>query len=177
MRTRSRERIKDVIIDHIYSHCYDEIARTLDGENQAEMHPGDDPELQKIYDTFVKTSGEVRIYNDLRRATHCRVIVDKEIQPAVADKLAAEGYKNSGRLTKQVSDALHYLVTRSYLIKKYPANSEYTLTPKGIEHYSSGKSFEESFNEGWKASVALTFSIISVMAAAAAVMMNLQVFK
>lgn len=176
MRTRSSERLKDIIIDHIYSHCYDEIAKTLDGEN-SEMHPGDDPELQKIYDTFVKTSGEVRIYNDLRRATHCRVIVDKAIQPAVAEKLVSEGYKNNGRLTKQVSEALNYLVTRSYLIKKYPANSEYTLTPKGIEHYSSGRSFEESYNAGWKATVALTFSIISVMAAAAAVVMNLQAFK
>lgn len=177
MRTRSKERLKDIIIDHIYSHCYDEIARTLDGENPAEMHPGDDPELQKIYDTFVKPSGEVRIYNDLRRATHCRVIVDKAIQPAVAGKLASEGYKNGNRLTKQVDDALTYLVNRSYLIKKYPANSEYTLTPKGIEHYSSGRSFEESFNAGRATLVALTVSIISVMAAAAAIAMNLELFR
>lgn len=177
MRTKSKERLKDIIIDHIYSHCYDEIARTLDGEDPAERHTGDDPELQKIYNTFVKPSGEVRIYNDLRRATHCRIIVDKAIQPAVAEKLASEGYKNNSRMTSQVSDALTYLVNRSYLIKKYPANSEYTLTPKGIEHYSSGRSFEQSYNAQRTSYVALTVSIISVMTAAAAIAMNLELFR
>lgn len=177
MRTRSKERLKDIIIDHIYSHCYDQVARTLDGENPAGTHPGDDPELQKIYDTFVNSSGEIRIYNDLRRATHCRVIVDKAIQPAIAGKLAAEGYKNGNRLTKRVDDALTYLVNRSYLIKKYPANSEYTLTPKGIEHYSSGRSFEQSHNVQRATFVAVTVSIISVVAAAAAIAMNLDLFR
>lgn len=173
MRTKTKERLKDIIIDHIYSHCYNEIARTVLGEKTDEDQPGYDPDLQGIYDTFIRTSGEVRILQDLRRATHCRVIVDKAIEPLLAEKLVSQGYSTNGRMTRKVEDALQYLVTRSYLIKKYPANSEYTLTRKGIEHYSSGRSFEESYMEGRYAKIALTFSIVSVGAAAAAIALSL----
>lgn len=177
MRTKTTERLKDIIIDHIYSYCYDEIARTIEGEKAEENYPGDDPDLQKIYDTFIKPSGEIRIFHDVRRATHCRVIVDKAIEPSLAGKLVSQGYSNNGGMTRKVEKALEFLVNRSYLIKKYPANSEYTLTTKGVEHYSSGRSFEEQYSAGRDAKIALTFSVVSIIAAAAAIAMNLQVFK
>jgi len=177
MRTKTKERLKDIIIDHIYSHCYDEIARTMEGEKPVEQYPGDDPDLQRIYDTFIKPSGEVRIFQDLRKATHCRIIIDRSVESNLAEKLVSQGYPKNGRMLKKVEDALQYLITRSYLIKKYPANSEYTLTPKGIEHYSSGKSFEDAYLNGKYTIIALTFSIVSVVAAAAAIALNLEVFK
>ncbi len=173
MKTRTQERLKDIIIDHVYSHCYDEIIKTIEGEEPSDKYPGDDPDLRKIYDTFIKTSGEVKILNDIRRATHCRIIIDKAIETSLAGKLESLGYPGNGALTKKVEDALRYLVNRSYLIKKYPANSEYTLTTKGVEHYSSGRSFEDSYIQGRYAKMALTFSIVSVAAAAAAIAMNL----
>lgn len=176
MRTRTKERLKDIIIDHVYSHCYEEVARKMEGD-QEEQFPGDDPDLQKIYDTFIKPSGEVRIFHDLRRAIHCRVIVDKSIEPLLAEKLASDGYPKNGRMTRKVEDVLQFLVTRSFLIKRYPANSEYTLTAKGIEHYTSGRSFEESYREGRDVKVALAFGVVSFFAAAFAIALHLQVFK
>ncbi|HLN56539.1 MAG TPA: hypothetical protein VK207_11135 [Bacteroidales bacterium] len=176
MRTRTKERLKDIIIDHIYSHCYEEIARKMEGDHE-EKFPGDDPDLQNIYDTFIKSSGEVRIFHDLRRAIHCRVIVDKSIEPLLAEKLSTEGYSKNGRMTKKVQSVLQYLVARSYLIKRYPANSEYTLTAKGIEHYTSGRSFEESYREGRDVKVALVVSVVSFFSAALAIALNLQIFK
>ncbi|HEX2967756.1 MAG TPA: hypothetical protein VHO46_01535 [Bacteroidales bacterium] len=177
MRTRSGERIKDIIIDHVYSRCYDAIARKIEGEDADEKYPGDDADMQKIYETFIKTSGEVRIFHDLRRATHCRIIVDRSVEPLLTEKLDSEGFQSNARMTRKVEDALRFLVNRSYLIKKYPANSEYTLTTKGVEHYSSGRSFEEAYLNGRTAKIALTFSIVSVVAAAAAIAMNLPLFK
>lgn len=177
MRTSSKERLKDIVIDHIYSHCYDEISRRIEGADDMDKYPGDDPDLQKIYDTFIKPSGEVRIFHDLRRAIHCRVIVDRSIEPLLAEKLSVQGYSNNGKMTKMMEEVLQFLVTRSYLMKRYPANSEYALTAKGVEHYTSGKSFEESYREGRDAKMALAFSIVSVFAAAFAIALNLQVFK
>ena len=176
MRTKSKERLKDIIIDHIYSHCYDEIVRTIEGE-QPEEKSYDDPDLQKIYNTFIKTSGEVKIFHDIRRATHCRVIVDRSVEPELLQKLVSQGYNKNGKTTRDVEEALDFLVNRSFLMKKYPANSEYTLTTKGVEHYSSGKSFEEYYMNGRYAKIALTFSIVSVITAAAAIAFHLPIFK
>jgi ABC-type oligopeptide transport system substrate-binding subunit len=76
-------------------------------------------------------------------------------------------------INDQVFDALNYLVNRSFLVRNLPVISEYALTPKGLNHYSSGRSFEDLYLKEKKSRIALVVSIVSILIALGAIALNI----
>lgn len=163
MKSRHRERLKDVIIDHVYNQCYSEVVRVVENEPGTQTsHTEEDPYMQKIYDTFIKPSGSVRMFHELRNAIHCRLTDDGKVSESLSSTLRQRGFRENGPIYEDVCQALDYLVGRSYLVRNLPVKDEYTLTPKGHNHYSSGRSFEDEWLAAAGNRRALMLSWISI---------------
>lgn len=179
MKKRLEERLKDIIIDHIYNYCYNEVVKTLAGEDYAEQDKipsEEDPFMRKMYDAYIKPSPAVKIFHDIRTATQCRILEGKMIQQSFSRKLLALGYRDSNELNSEVAKALDFLVRRSFLVQKLSGISEFSLTPKGIDHFSTGKSFELVYINGRLVRIALILSIISFIASLGAIALTLRPF-
>lgn len=178
MKRRNKERLKDVIIDHIYNRCYNDVIRILEGEigNVALADSAtseDDLFLRKIYDNLIRPSVSVRMFHDIRNATKCRITVGEIIESSFQEELHALGYSKGKELNGHVFEALNYLVNRSFLAGNLNVTSEYALTPKGLNHYSSGRSFEDLYIKEKKSRIALMVSIVSILIALGAIALNL----
>lgn len=148
MRKRLKERLKDIIIDHINDYCYNEVVQKIEGGTasltlDAGSKIKDDPVLQPFYDFKIKSQGPIKMYFTVRNATHCQVIEGNMILKSFSEKLLSQGFKKSDKLSTFIEDALKTLVHRSYLARNLPKKVEFALTHKGINHYTSGRSFED----------------------------------
>jgi hypothetical protein len=77
------------------------------------------------------------------------------------ETLKSQGYNQSDLHVIHIEKAIQFLVNRSYLRRNAPKETELALTQKGINHYSTGRSFEEIYIKGRNAAIALIISIIS----------------
>jgi hypothetical protein len=167
MRRLKKERLKDIIIDHIYHYCFNEIVKKIKGDSaNITLDVGskleDDQTLNDIYEKLIKPSKSINFSYDTRNATHCIVIEGKNVQKTFMDKLLGLGFKKSNKLHYHIESSLKFLLNRSYISQNQPIKTQYSLTQKGLNHYSSGKSFEESYRKGRNAAFALIISIISI---------------
>jgi hypothetical protein len=178
MKRINKERLKDIIIDHIYNRCYNDVVKIIEAEiGDAPLAESatseDDLFLRKIHDNLIRPSVSVRMFHDIRNATKCRITVGELIESSFAEQLQELGYKKGKELNDQVFDALNYLVNRSFLVRNLPVISEYALTPKGLNHYSSGRSFEDLYLKEKKSRIALVVSIVSILIALGAIALNI----
>ena len=178
MKKRQKERLKDIIIDHIYDYCYNEVVKKIKGDSanitlDAHSKIEDDPLLQSIFDNLIKPSKSIKMVHDKRNENYCKVIEGNVVHKSFMDKLLSQGFNKSKKLNEQIETALNFLVYRSYLARNLPIQIEFTLTPKGINHYTSGRSFEELYIKERNTRIALTISIISIFIAFCAFAYNL----
>ena len=161
------ERLKDIIIDHIYHYCYNEIVKKIKGDSasitlDSSSRLDDDPVLKSIYENMIKTSKSFSFSYATRDVTYCKVIEGEVVLKSFMDKLRSSGFKKGPRLHIHIKKALDFLLHRSYILQNQPIDTEYALTQKGLNHYDEGKSFEESYLQGRNARTALIISIISI---------------
>jgi hypothetical protein len=178
MKKKFKERLKDIIIDHIYHYCYNEIVRKIKGDNaqmtfDVESKIEDDSVLKKIYDEILKSSSSIKMFYDARNQSYCKVVDGVIVQKSFMERLLAQGFKKSERLNLDIEEALTFLVHRSYITRNQPIENEVSLTQKGINHYTSGNSFEDKFIKGRNAKIALIISIISIAIAFCAFLISL----
>jgi len=170
MKKKLKERLKDIIIDHIYHYCYNEIVRKIESDDvkltlDVESKIENDSVLKSIYDDIIKSKGPIKMFYDTRDKTHCKVIEGNTVHKSFTDRLLAQSFKKSDKLNLYIEEALTYLIHRSYISRNQPIESEVTLTQKGINHYTSGGSFEDKYVKGRNAGIALIISIISIVIA------------
>jgi hypothetical protein len=178
MRKRSKERLKDIVIDFIYDYCWNEVVKKVEAKNLnvefPDNYPIDKDEILKDIFTGIKKSGGAKLYHATRDKEYCKVIRKdgKAVNSEFIKKLEFLGYKRNDQLEKEVNKTIEFLHIRSYLANNLPVKTEFKLTEKGLNHYRTGKSFEEIYIKGWVARRALLISGISIIIAIISVLLS-----
>ena len=172
MKTKLVERLKDIIVDHVYDYCFNEVVMKIEGgghkiELGGKSKIEDDPFMQDIHEA-IKKSGEYKAYYDKRNKKYCKIIEGKNVFKSFTDKLLYLGFEKSDTLHVEINETIKFLIHRSYLSQNQPIDSEYSLTEKGLNHYLSGISFEDKFIQNQIATYTLIISIISIILASTA---------
>ena len=177
MRRKLKERLKDIIIDYIYHYCYNEVVKKIEGKTIKITLPEgsstqDDPVLKSLIDYMMIPPTSVKMFHDVRNEAYCKLIEGDVVHKSFMDNLLSQGYKKSDKLSSHIEGTLNFLVNRSYLSRNLPVKTEYKLTPKGINHYNTGRSFEDIYIKGRHAFLGLIISIISIVIAVFALFIN-----
>jgi hypothetical protein len=176
MKSQLKERLKDIIIDHVYDYCFNEVVMKIEGGgNKIELGRGskveDDPFMQVIHEN-IKKSGEYKAYYDKRNKKYCKIIEGKNIFKSFTDKLVYLGFEKSDTLHLEINEAIQFLLHRSYLSHNQPIESEYSLTDKGLNHYLTGASFEDKYLQNQDSHQTRLISVISLVVAIAAILLQ-----
>lgn len=177
MKKKLKERLKDIIIDQIYHYCYNEVVKkievgTLKVELPAEGKLQDYPNLPGLINLYAD-SGHGKMCYDTRNEPFCNLIEGSEPLLSLMETLKSQGYNQRNLHVIHIEKAIQFLVNRSYLRQNAPKKTELALTQKGINHYSTGRSFEETYIKGRNAAIALIISIISIVIAVCAFLSKL----
>jgi len=172
---REKERLKDILIDHVYDYCNNEIVHKLEGDNIKLEYDNpkllNDPVTKSLVEQ-IKKSKKIKGYYKNRETKFCNLITeDNLIQSTLSEKLNFCGFKKSKNLEKNIIMAKKYLIARSYLSENNPIRAEVKLTEKGLLHYHDGKSFEDNFINHLHSNVGIIISIISVIIATIAIIL------
>ncbi|MBW8244403.1 hypothetical protein K1F50_16455 [Muricauda oceani] len=165
------ERIKDILIDFVYDHCYNEIVQRMEGDGSSITY--DDPSALKEPRTerFVEqltNSKQFRAYYTTRGTEFCQIISNKqELAFGLSKRLQNSGFKIGNKLDKQVQKVRKELIMKSYFIEGNPIKSKIKLTEKGLRHYLDGKSFEDQYLNRRNSNIAIVVSIFSILIAIA----------
>jgi hypothetical protein len=170
MKRRLKERLKDIIIDQIYHYCYNEVVLKIESDTlnvtlEAGNKLKDNPYIKELISKFIGSSDKAKMHYDTRNDTYCNLIEGREPLKSFMDRLIVQGYKRSENLHNNIENAIQFLVYRSYLKRNYPKTTELALTQKGINHYTTGRSFEDLYINGRNTGIALIISIISIVIA------------
>lgn len=173
---RKANRLKDILIDHVFDHCFNEVVRKIESpgfkityEDPKEL---EDPLSQSIIES-IKKSGKLKFQYTTRDNEFCKVLVDDNtVHKSLITKLEALGFKKGKHLYRRIEKAHNELVAKSYLVRNKPIENEVKLTEKGLKHYLDGKSFEDKFITRRNSNIALIISIISIVVALTALWMN-----
>jgi len=163
------ERLKDIIIDHVYDYCFNEIVMKIEGgghkiELGGKSKIEDDPFMQDIHEA-IKKSGEYKAYYDKRNKKYCKIIEGEIVVKSFTDKLLYLGFEKSDTLHLEINEAIKFLKHRSYLSQNQPIDSEYSLTDKGLNHYLTGASFEDKYLQNQDSHQTRIISIVSLIVA------------
>lgn len=136
LRRRYKERLKDVIIDHIYVMGFEKIHRNeRSGPEGYKSSFG--PRESKFIEIY---SSDKR--DDFTRSLHIRLF-HRGIQVS----------------PKSLNNRLIELLNKGYIVEGVPMHWSFGLTAKGLVHYSEGRSFEDSFRKNRLSKIALWISI------------------
>ena len=176
MCKKKNERIKDIIIDHIFDYCYNDIVHKAEGGGislSAESGEQLGDPVMKSLDDAARDSGNYKNYFGPREVEYCTVLVREDtIHKAFSEKLQVLGIKKSKTLYRKIISAHSFLLARSYISKSKPIESKVKLTEKGLRHYLDGKSFEEAFVVRRNSNIALVVSFISIALAITAFVLS-----
>jgi hypothetical protein len=179
MRKLYREKLKDIIIDHVYHYCFNEVIQKIEGDNiilkvDVDSNINEDPVLKSALNEILKSTGRKELKYETRNTLYCNIIEGVEVQKSFMDRLLSQGFKKSNILNTRIENAIVELIHKSYLARNQPLDKEVTLTQKGLNHYNSGLSFEKQYIEGRNGRIALIISIISITIAALAFLLTLK---
>jgi len=178
MRKLYCERLKDIIIDHVYHYCFNEVIKKIEGDSiklgvDADTNINEDPVLKSALDQILKSKGPKELKYETRDTRYCNIIEGIEVQKSFMDRLLSQGFKKSNMLNTRIENAIVELIHKSYLARNQPITKEITLTQKGLNHYNTGLSFEKLYIEGRNGRIALIISIISITIAVLAFLLTL----
>lgn len=170
---RKRERIKDVLIDHVYDFCFNEVVQQVEGGGMKLTY--NDPALLKgsttavIMDKIMK-SENVKAYYTTRETKYCKILTEPDfLHSTLIKKLQFSGFSKGKRLHKDVVKAQEFLIARSYFAESNPIKARVKLTEKGKRHYLDGKSFEDNYVSRRNSNLAIVVSIFSIIIALIAI--------
>lgn len=181
MRTRKRHRLKDILINHVFDYCYNEVVKKFESEGFKFSSDGPegfkDPSIQTLIEHSLK-KGNSKFYHGTRDSEYCKILVEKDVtQKALIDKLLHQGFRKGKKLYKHIENAHSFLIVNSYFAQNYHDKNEIRLTEKGLRHYLEGKSFEQTYLIHRNSNIALILSIISIMVATIAVIITWNIAK
>ncbi|WP_148264592.1 hypothetical protein [Christiangramia forsetii] len=171
---KKKERIKDILIDHVYDFCNNEIVQKMEGGGNSLTYDDPvhlkDPET-KVIAEYIKKSKDLKLYYTTRNDEFCEIITKPDyLHSTLIKKLLNSGFSKGKNLHKNVVKAQDFLVARSYFIKGNPIKSKVKLTEKGIKHYLDGKSFEDDYINRRNSNIAIVISLASILIAIIAIL-------
>lgn len=164
-KTRN-ERLKDILIDFVYDHCYNEIVQRMEGDGSSITY--DDPSVleEPMTARFVeqlKNSKRFRAYYTTRDTEFCQILTDKKkLSLGLSKRLENSGFKIGIKLIKKIQSAQKELINKRYFVEGNPIKSRIKLTEKGLRHYLDGKSFEDQYINRRNSNIAIVISIFSI---------------
>ena len=166
---QKKERLKDVLIDHVFDHCFNEIVHKVEADgikiNYDNPEQLNDPVIKSLVQAAIK-SKSFKAYVAVRDSKYCKLLVaDKTVHKSLIEKLESLGFSKGKRLYERIHKAHDFLIFRSYIVKNKPVENEVRLTEKGIRHYSDGKSFEDNYVYRRNSNIALSVSLTSIIIA------------
>lgn len=173
---RKHNRTKDILINHVFDHCYNEVVQKIDspGSNITieDPHALKDLAIKALVDQVIK-SGNVRGYYTTRDKEYCKILIDDNtVHRSLIIKLNSLGISKGRRLYSRIEKAHNELLASSYLARNNPIKDEVKLTEKGLRHYLDGKSFEDEFAARRNSIIAIIVSVFSILIALAALVFN-----
>ena len=176
MTKRKRERIKDVLIDHVYDFCYNEVVQQVEGGGLKLTYDDPvhlkDPTTAVIYDQ-IKKSKNIRAHYTTRETEYCEILTEPDyLHSTLIKKLQFSGFSNGKILHKEVLKAQEFLIARSYFTRNNPIKARVKLTEKGRKHYLDGKSFEDNYVNRRNSNLAIVISVFSIVIALIAIFIN-----
>lgn len=156
MKDRQKEVLKDVIIDYLYDFQHHEKVRVIKGKGlnlqvDTEVNVKQDTELYAL----IKAHEIEGVGYGYRGKEYCQIISggadtqflvhSKLLDRLERIKLIKRSDGKSHEVSLLIDNAIQALCDRSYLARNYPVVSEVKLTPKGIQHYEKGSSFEKDY--------------------------------
>ncbi len=170
---RKKERIKDVLIDHVFDFCFNEVVQRVEGGGIKLTY--DDPVHLKDPTTAVvleqiKKSDNLKAYYTTRETDYCEILTEPDyLHSTLIQKLKLSGFSKGKSLHKQVLKAQEFLIARSYLACNNPIKARVKLTEKGRRHYLDGKSFEDNYVNRRNSNLAIVISVLSIIIALIAI--------
>lgn len=171
---RKFERLKDILIDHVYDYCYNEIVQKMEGDGNSITY--DSPSLLEDEATSrfvekIKNANHFRAYYTTRDKEFCQLITTPDyISPKLIAKVEISKIRSGRNFINKVAKAQDYLIARSYFSRNNPHPERIKLTEKGLRHYLDGKSFETDYLNSRNSNVAIVISIISIFIALTAIL-------
>ncbi|MFT6865915.1 MAG: hypothetical protein ACJA08_000741 [Cyclobacteriaceae bacterium] len=142
MRKRLKERLKDTVIDHIFVTGFEKIfqRQEISIENRKMWFGPMEKKFVRLYENENRVLLEKDLMNRLKHR-------DLNFHPIV--------FRN----------VLIDLIIKGFIIEGAPCHEEYGLTVKGVNHYQSGRSFEESYVKDRITRIAIWISVGSTFIA------------
>ncbi len=170
---RKRERIKDVLIDHVYDFCFNEVVQRIEGGGMKLTY--DDPvhlkdEATAVLLDQIKKSNKIKAYFTTRETEYCEILTEPDyLHSTLIKKLKFSGFSKGKVLLKEVLKAQEFLLARSYFASNKPIKTRVKLTEKGLRHYLDGKSFEDNYVNRRNSNLAIVVSAFSLIIALIAI--------
>ncbi|GEM_PF-3505374 len=153
MKKKLKERLKDCVLDHIFVTGYEKIFQRVEmNQDRTRMWYGP---MEKKF---------VRLFEDDKR--------DK-LESNLIDRLK---HRELSVKIEDVKDCLIELIVKGFVVEGAPVHEEYGLTVKGINHYQTGRSFEELYLKDRMARIAFRISIGSALVALISALKAFNVF-
>lgn len=173
---KKKERIKDILIDHVYDYCNNEIVQRMEGGGHTITYDDPrhlkDPATEAIAD-LIKKSKNAKLNYTTRNVEFCEIITSPDyVHSTLIEKLLKSGFSKGKGLYRNVVEAQNFLVARSYFIRGNPIKNKVKLTEKGVKHYLDGKSFEDDYINRRNSNIAIIISIGSAIIALIAIFSN-----
>lgn len=173
---KKKERLKDILIDHVYDYCYNQIVQKIEGDGikmTSEVPSLLNEETDKIILDKLSKSKKIKMYYETRQTKYCNIILTKDdLHKSLLEKLKQLGFSKGKNLKSRVVETHNLLLNRSYFAKNQPIENEVRLTEKGIKHYLDGKSFEDEYISRRNSNIAIVISISSIIIAIIAIFIN-----
>ncbi len=142
MKKKLKERLKDCVVDHVFVTGYEKMFKRVEmNQDGTRMWYG--PVEKKFVQLFKDEKGD-------------------ELEPNFSSRLSHRKLKVNA---KSMNTCLVDLIVKGYLVEGAPIHEEYGLTVKGVNHYQTGRSFEELYLKDRMARIALGISIGSAFVA------------
>lgn len=173
---RKKECIKDVLIDHVFDFCFNEIVQRVEGGGMKLTY--DDPVHLKDPTTAdilkqIKKSENIKAYYTTRETDYCEILTESHyLHSALIKKLKFSGFSKGKFLSTQVLKAQDFLIARSYFACNNPIKNKVKLTEKGRRHYLDGKSFEDKYVNRRNSNLAIVISVFSIIISLVAIFAN-----
>ncbi|WP_037314679.1 hypothetical protein [Salegentibacter sp. Hel_I_6] len=173
MFKKKKERIKDILIDHVYDFCNNEMVQKMEGGGNSLTFDDPvhlkDPATKALADS-ISNSKDLKLHYTTRNKEFCEIITKPDyLHSTLIKKLLDSGFSKGKNLQKKVVQAQEFLISRSYFSEGNPIKSKVKLTEKGIRHYLDGKSFEVDYINRRNSNIAIVISLASILIALIAI--------
>jgi len=109
MKKYKRERLKDILIDHVFDFCFHEIVHKIESKNIKLAYDNPeheyDPEIRSFIQDALKT-GYVKSYFSPRETEYFTILIDEDIvYKGLTDKLLNLGFIKGPKLFGEIENA------------------------------------------------------------------------